>query len=994
MSCPETVKKLVETFRCNIDYYKSIRYKEAQLRKEFLDPFFKELGWDMDNTAGLAPQYRDVIHEASLKIGGSTKAPDYAFTIHGQYKFFLEAKTPAINVRQDTEPSYQLRRYGWSAKLPVSILTDFEEFAIYDCRKRPKRGERASTSRLGYFKYTDYIEKWDELCDTFSKDAILKGSFDRYTVTARRHRGTETVDAAFLGEIEKWRNLLARNFALRNATLSVRDLNYAVQKTIDRIIFLRICEDRGTENYMQLASLLNDEQIYSHLLEQFMLADARYNSGLFHFSTEGGRGAPDKVTPNLTLDDKILREIFSKLYYPESPYEFSVISVDILGQVYEQFLGKTIRLTTGHQAKIEEKPEVRKAGGVYYTPSYIVDYIVKKTLGRQLDGSNSEKPKPISLTKATKIKVLDPACGSGSFLIVAYQYLLDWHLRQYTADPKTSEPDEGKIKRHAGGKKPKIYQAPGGAWKLTTDERKRILLDNIFGVDIDSQAVEVTKLSLLLKVIEGEAQQIKQRNWIHERQRILPDIGNNIKCGNSLIGTDFYDNEQMLLLEEEDQYHINVFDWYQGFPEIMQRGGFDCVIGNPPYVVLTSGDAHKATLDYLDNYQVAQYKRDLYHLFFEKGLSLVIDGGMLGYITPNTWLTLQYNDKLREHVLAQSNLDELVVFDHLVFSGANVYTCLTILSANKPKNNLCSIRLPQSARSCTSIIETVAFDVPQNKWLASEGHVIETRQHSPGGRLAAKIMIQYLPLSSQARASLGCQAYNSSKHTKQQIKNRIFHSETKLSNEYLPELSGRDVGRYALQRIKGKWIRYGAWLHDYRPLEMLSGPRVLLREIPGKPPYAIKAAYLEDTYCHYKTILNVNPPIGGSPLSMKYLCGLLNSRLLSFIFPYISNKIVTQAFPRLSVGDLKKLPIRPIDFDNPDDYMKHDKMVGLVERMLNLNAKKGEENNPDILQQIEMQLAATDRQIDSLVYDLYGLSNTEIELVEQTHPPDGTTRRS
>ena len=425
MPAPDSVKLLIDTFDNNLEFYKSDRYNEYQLRQEFLNPFFHELGWDMDNTEGLAPQYRDVIHEASIKIGGSTKAPDYAFSIHGQYKFFLEAKKPAVNVQNDTDPAYQLRRYGWSAKLPISILTDFEEFAIYDCRTRPKRGEKATTSRIGYFKYTDYIEKWDELSDTFSKKAILKGSFDKYTIDAKRHRGTETVDDAFLGEIENWRNLLARNFALRNPMLSVRDLNFAVQKTIDRLIFLRICEDRGTEDYKRLATLLNGARIYPRLLEQFMQADDRYNSGLFHFSTESGRGVPDNITPDLELDDKVLKEIISRLYYPESPYEFSVLPADILGQVYEQFLGKTIHLTQGHQARIEEKPEVRKAGGIYYTPSYIVDYIVKNTLGRLLDGDDPEKPRPIAVSKAAEIKVLDPACGSGSFLIVAYQCLLD-----------------------------------------------------------------------------------------------------------------------------------------------------------------------------------------------------------------------------------------------------------------------------------------------------------------------------------------------------------------------------------------------------------------------------------------------------------------------------------------------------------------------------------------------------------------------------------------
>ena len=276
----------------------------------------------------------------------------------------------------------------------------------------------------------------------------------------------------------------------------------------------------------------------------------------------------DTLTPTLTLDDKILKDIFKNLYYPDSPYEFSVLPADILGQVYEQFLGKVIRLTAGHQAKVEYKPEVRKAGGVYYTPTYIVDYIVRQTVGRWLEG---KKPNPKS--GAGRLTILDPACGSGSFLLGAYQYLLDWHLTAYL---------ENDPARWSRGKTPRIYQAPGGDWKLTIAERKRILLDHIFGVDIDSQAVEVTKLSLLLKVLEGENDQ-SVKGQLSLNQRALPDLGPNIKCGNSLIGPDFYHGRQMGLLEDEETYRVNAFDWQAEFPEIMSAGGFDVVMGNPPY---------------------------------------------------------------------------------------------------------------------------------------------------------------------------------------------------------------------------------------------------------------------------------------------------------------------------------------------------------------------------------------------------------------------------
>ena len=230
--------------------------------------------------------------------------------------------------------------------------------------------------------------------------------------------------------------------------------------------------------------------MYGLLLKRFYEADAKYDSGIFHFKQERGqRDAPDTLTPNLTIDDDALRGMLARLYYPESPYAFEVIPAEILGQVYEQFLGKVICLDAAHRATVEEKPDVKKAGGVYYTPAYIVDYIVAQTVGALLRGN--------TLKQADTLTILDPACGSGSFLIGAYGFLLDWHLDTYLADDP---------KKWSKTKPPRLRQI-GNGWTLTIAERKRILLAHIYGVDIDAQAVEVTKLSLLLKVLEGEDEQ-------------------------------------------------------------------------------------------------------------------------------------------------------------------------------------------------------------------------------------------------------------------------------------------------------------------------------------------------------------------------------------------------------------------------------------------------------------------------------------------------------
>jgi len=608
MQAPRAVSDLVERFDTHRDAYKAPEYNETQVRHEFIDPMFQALGWDINNTKGYAEQWKEVVHEDSIKMGDTTRAPDYSFRLGGRRLFFLEAKKPAVNLKHDPSPAYQLRRYAWTAKLPLSILTDFEEFIVYDTRVRPAQNDKSSTARVLYIPYVEYPRRWDEIASIFSPDAIRQGAFDKYVASSRKKRGTAEVDDAFLAEIEQWRQLLARNIALRNHGLTQRELNVAVQSTIDRIIFLRICEDRGIENYAQLMALRSGGDVYARLRVLYERADERYNSGLFHFHKERDRpGQHDTLTPNLTIDDKVLKTIIKRLYYPESPYEFSVFPAEILGHVYERFLGSVIRLTAGGHAKVEQKPEVRKAGGVYYTPTYIVDYIVKHTVGKLLGGgepgegeapsepgegeapsepgaaaeagSDGASPSRHASSRAPMtpqevagltdtwrpsktrrpLAILDPACGSGSFLLGAYQYLLDWHVDYYSQGPK----------KWTRGKTPRVYQDRHGAYRLTTAERKRILLANIHGVDIDPQAVEVTKLSLLLKVLEGEDAETMGSQLELTHQRALPDLANNIKCGNSLIGPDFYQGKQLDAFDEEEAYRINAFDWNAEFPDIM-----------------------------------------------------------------------------------------------------------------------------------------------------------------------------------------------------------------------------------------------------------------------------------------------------------------------------------------------------------------------------------------------------------------------------------------
>ena len=527
MSAPEVIKKLVTRFKENEKQYTNSRiFDEENTKQEFINPFFEALGWDVQNKNNRALQYKDVEFEKSLNIKGKSAAPDYSFRVGGVPKFYVEAKKPSVNIKDDRNPAYQIKRYAWSSGLKLSVLTDFEELAIYETVTRPELRHSPSIGRVRYYHYSDYIEKWDEIYNILSKDAVLSGKYDNFINDESniKKKGTSSVDNEFLKEISEWRVKLARNIALRNPELNIHDLNYAVQLIIDRIIFLRICEDRDIEQYGTLEKLIKETDIYQKFCSLCLKADDKYNSGLFHFHHE--ENMPENVdtfTLNLTIDDAVFKEIFKNLYYPNCPYEFSVINPHILGSIYERFLGSVIRLTKGHQAKVELKDEVKKAGGVYYTPQYIVRYIVENTVGKLVEGKT---PAQIS-----KIRILDPACGSGSFLLGAYQYLLEYHARYYSQMDKP--PKNVLFKDHATK-----------TLRLTIDEKKRILKNNIYGVDIDANAVEVSKLSLLLQVLDGEAKQLQGQQLLKEK-RVLPNLADNIKCGNSLIGTDILETEDL-----------------------------------------------------------------------------------------------------------------------------------------------------------------------------------------------------------------------------------------------------------------------------------------------------------------------------------------------------------------------------------------------------------------------------------------------------------------
>ncbi len=960
--CPDAILKLVERFQKQSDQVLSPDYNETQLRIDFVNPMFAELGWDMSNAAGYAEQYREVVHEDRVKVAGQTKAPDYSFRIGGHRKFFLEAKKPAINIKGNWEPAYQLRRYAWSAKLACSVLTDFEEFAVYDARIQPKMFDKASIARREFISYTDYESKWDFISGTFSKDAVLRGEFDRYC-EAKKGRGAESFDDVFLNEIEEWRKNLASNLALRNDTLDEPSLNFAVQRIIDRIIFLRIAEDRGTETVDQLKELLEADEIYPRLVSLFRRADERYNSGLFHFAKERDRDeSPDTLTPKLDVDNKTLKSIIKALYYPQSPYEFSMVSADILGSVYERFLGKVITLTAGHRAKIDDKPEVRKAGGVYYTPIYIVDYIVENTVGKLFVGKSPKE--------AAKLTILDPACGSGSFLIGAYQFLLDWYFKQYiAADPAAL----------ATGKRPLLRQSPGGGWCLTISERKRILLDHIHGVDLDGAAVEVTKLNLLLKCLEGETSQslgFEQRLF---RERALPDLGKNILCGNSLIGTDIIGTEAWTRLSEEDRSRTNPFDYERAFPNIFKGkgGGFDAVIGNPPYLAGRewSEELWSNRQYFLSRFSCMTDQYDLYALFIQRAVSLLKNHGSFSFITPNTWLNNEHYLPLREWVASTVTIRQLGDFRNVnVFEEATVLPIVIIADREVGAESEVIVETFESATS-SSIHRT-----SPSLWRRFENFAFNLSLATEDVKALERIEKPGIAVEDIADVRFGVKVYQRGKGRPPQkgpeAAQKLFERQKSHSKDDYPYLRGETVNRYLVGTPR-TLLFWGPHLAEPRTFDLFEGERILVRRIVGTR--LILCPTRETAIADQ--LLHTVKPRPDSNCDYRFLAACLGSSLTAYYFRKRYNR-TEKTFPEIRVAELRSMPL-PKWTEKPKPTAR---VIGLVDAMLLLQSKASSETLPQRQEQIRREIDAIDRQIDELVYELYGLSENEIAVVRAATP--------
>jgi hypothetical protein len=695
----------VEGFRANLSKLRDVNIQELVVRQEYIDPFWQALGWDVDNTGQLAPDEKDVIIEAHVgTVEGEKKRnrrPDYLFKLGGFPRFVVEAKKPTVDLARAHDAIFQAKTYAWNAQIPFAILTDFEEFRLFDATIKPYFDD-PSRGIVAEFdlRYDDYLAQWDVLVKTFGREAVAGGSLERLLASIKKVRsgrrirgidrmlvdlkGSTPVDRDFLAFLQGYRERFAREMFQENKASfpeaesrhGAARLTEAAQRLIDRLVFMRVCEDRDIAEYGVLRDIVDravDEraEVYALLCTQFRTLDREYNGYLFkpHFSEQ------------LKISGQLLADFIRNLYPPDSPYRFDAIGDDLLGIIYERFLGSTITVHK-NQVQAEDKPEVRHAGGVYYTPRFVVDAIIRRVVGPKI--------KDLPPAEVLNIKILDPACGSGSFLIRAFLFLIDHCARYVAAHPEAAVVAE----KGKGRKKMRniAFVDEEGHWQLSPDFRAALLTSCLFGVDIDAQAVEVTIMSLYLKMLEAKLPPHWQRDWLDNQ--LLPSLDNNIRCGNSLLSqTDFdrwWEHEHGMLFagDEDVRFRMNPFDWNsqtRGFGRILDaRKGFDCIIGNPPYIRVQ--ELNKWAPDECEFYKwryksAAKGNYDIYVVFIERGLELLAPEGLLGFICPHKFWQATYGEGIREQLTADKNLSSVVDFgDQQVFKGATTYTAIQIFS--------------------------------------------------------------------------------------------------------------------------------------------------------------------------------------------------------------------------------------------------------------------------------------------------------------------------
>ncbi len=992
-----------EYIRANSDY------NETQLRTDFLNPFLVALGWDVFNEKQSPQHLREVVHEDMVEVenGGAvfTKKPDYALRLGAERKFFVEAKKPAVAIASNNAAAFQVRRYGWNARLPISVLSNFDQLVIYDCRVRPQAEDDARVARLKVYNYTEYITKFDEIYDRLSREAVYSGNFDAHFGVAEERAGAEPFDEYFLSQIETWRAQLAQDIAGQNPSLTQAELNFLVQRLLNRIIFLRICEDRELERYQKLQAV----QTYDDLKTLFRQADQRYNSGLFDF-------IEDQLSLNITVSGEVLISIFQELYYPASPYAFSVVEAGILGEIYERFLGKQITVADQH-VTIVDKDEVAASRGVVPTPKYVVDAIVEKTLAPLCAGR--------SPAELAGLRLADIACGSGSFLVAAYEYLLNTYLEEYL--------QEGVV-HHAG----KVYEGAQNTWYLTLPERQRILCEHIFGVDIDPQAVEIARFSLLLKVLEDVPAAAIAAHWQTQHVRALPNLQGNIQCGNSLVDSAYFEYDEDALTDDAHFANLNPLDWSTAFPDVFEAGGFDALIGNPPYIRIQNMVRYSPReVQYYQSdaspYTCAQSNNfDKYSLFIERGLALLKPTGRLGYIVPHKFFSLKSGQALRNLLAEGQHVAEIVHFGVQQVFGQRrtTYTCILILAKQAAEGFTVEHvgDLPAWRRGeAGEIAEHEAEYLTANPWefVSPAAHQVFERLRAAHPTTLEQIANIFVGVQTSAdkRYILTPLEETETTVTFNDIAGATWTIEKAILRPCLKDVSlpayshpqantyiifpytipGRRARLYTPEEMQTRFPQCWAYLAAHQAaLEQRSiqggtpetwyryGRSQSLTKFDGTPKLiwpvlTIEARYAYDDQDIVFTGGGNGPyyglrPLPETELSIHYLQAVLSHPVIEAMVRAIGS-VFRGGYRSHGKQFVKDLPIRQIDFTNATEKATHDSIVERVKTLIQATERAATATVPAQHRQADQQAQRLRLLLERQVSDLYGLTETDMVAV-------------
>jgi len=989
------IKKLVAEFKTNEKYYLSKEYQESQARKDFIDKFFIALGWDVNHDHQHDPYQQEVKVE---KTQPNQKRPDYTFFLNPNFKdtkFFAEAKKPCKDLR-NADYFFQTIRYGWNANTSIAILTDFEEFHILDCRFKPDINTvlRGNHKQYHYSDYTNK-EKFSEIYYLFSREAVADNSLERYASDLPKPSGKaiqkglfkggyQTIDEDFLVYIDNVRERLAKAFKKNDENLNSEELTEATQRTIDRLVFIRFLEDKLIEQENYVSEFGGTGNAWADFISTCRKLGVKYNGIVFkkNFIDEQNFKGPELIA---------FRDICNEICHLNSPYDFNAIPIHILGSIYERFLGKVVH-ATDKRVTVEEKPEVRKAGGVYYTPKYIVDYIVNNTVGKLIEGKISEQ--------IAEMRFADIACGSGSFLISVFECLLNYY-RKYYQKYKAKAIIDGCIEKD-------------GRMVLSIKQKQKILLNNIYGVDIDQQATEVTQLSLSLKMLEDETTATANQMQVLFHEKILPDMSKNIVCGNSLIGTDILTQN---LFTGEEERKLNPMDFETVFPQVFKKtkvteiqhdrydfgihetttiakepiiiydtidyGGFDAIVGNPPYVTIGGKEDTlflKQEIEYLlSKYLSNQYKPNLYAFFYEKGLNLLRKNGLISFIVPRTLIDNIYYKTLREHFRKNSFIVKIMKLNYEVFEKATTGgTSICIFKKNMEGNNKVE---------CYNINNEDEFSSKKPIFLSQKDILIgENRSFSflsPIHQiLVNKLFKENKKLDYFCSVNNGVNTGNAA--------NVLLYDSAQNKN-YRKILEGKDINRYTT-KWKGLWINYDTTLKSKIKLEDLitkqnkidfalrdsrifDSEKLIIRQTADRIIATLdtnKYISRHSTHCILNDFEQIN---------LKFLLGILNSKLIGFYYnQFIPEK--GKAFAEVKAINVKQIPIKLINFQNKTEKVAHDKIVALVEQMLEAKKQLQITKTDKDKTYYERKCSSLDTAIDAEVYKLYDLSEEEIAIIE------------